>query len=128
MNPAKDPEPDGVVTETLPLAPPVPTTAVICVALFTVKEAAAVPPKETAVAPVKLVPVITIVDPLYAEDTSIEVTVGAAGRKARSLPIAKYWVPVVRLAAVKLKLLLLATVNGLLPERVAACCVHEVPL
>jgi hypothetical protein len=53
-----------------------------------VYEAAAVPPKETAVAPVKLVPVITTVDPLYAEDTSTEVTEGAAGRKARSLPIA----------------------------------------
>ena len=57
VNPVLLPIPFGVVTLTLPVAP-VPTTAVIVVALTTVNEAAAVPPKLTAVAPVKLVPVI----------------------------------------------------------------------
>ena len=90
MKPAKELVPDGVVTETFPVAPPVPTTAVICVALFTVKDAAAVPPNETAVVPVKSVPVIIIVEPLYPELAFNEVTVGARGRNAASLPMAKY--------------------------------------
>ena len=42
---------------------PAGTTAVICVALFTVTDAAATPLNLTAVAPVKLVPVITTVVP-----------------------------------------------------------------
>ena len=60
VNPVLLPIPFGVVTLTLPVAP-VPTTAVIVVALTTVNEAAAVPPNLTAVAPVKLVPVIVTV-------------------------------------------------------------------
>ena len=52
--------PFDVVTLTLPVAP-APTTAVILVALTTVNEVAAVPPKLTAVAPVKFVPVIVTV-------------------------------------------------------------------
>ena len=48
--------PFDVVTLTLPVAP-APTTAVILVALTTVNEVAEVPPKLTAVAPVKFVPV-----------------------------------------------------------------------
>ena len=48
--------PPGVVTVMVPVAP-LPTVAVSEVALPTVKEAAAVPPKATAVAPVKFVPV-----------------------------------------------------------------------
>ena len=43
------------------------TTAVICVAEFTVKLVAAVVPKRTCVAPIKLTPVIVTVDP-PAED------------------------------------------------------------
>ena len=59
VNPAKDAIPPGVVTLTLPDAP-TPTSAVILVAELTVKELAAMPPKLTAVAPVKFVPVIVI--------------------------------------------------------------------
>ena len=58
--------PFDVVTLTLPVAP-VPTTAVMLVALTTVNEVAAVPPKLTAVAPVKFVPVIVTVCPVPAE-------------------------------------------------------------
>jgi hypothetical protein len=52
--------PFDVVTLTLPVAP-APTAAVILVALTTVNEVAAVPPKLTAVAPVKFVPVMVTV-------------------------------------------------------------------
>ena len=45
--------PPGVVTAIVPVAP-LPTVAVIEVELLTVKATAAVPPKVTAVAPVKL--------------------------------------------------------------------------
>ena len=60
VNPALLPIPFDVVTLKLPVAP-VPTTAVILVALTTVNEVAAVPPKLTAVAPVKSVPVMVTV-------------------------------------------------------------------
>lgn len=53
------PVPDGVVTLIVPVVALFGKVAVICVALFTVKVVAAVPLKFTAVAPVKLVPVIT---------------------------------------------------------------------
>jgi len=56
--------PFGVVTEILPVVVPEATVAVICVALFTVKLAAAVELNLTAVAPVKLVPVIVTEVPL----------------------------------------------------------------
>ena len=46
------PVPLGVVTAMVPVAP-LPTVAVMVVALTTVNEAAAVPPKVTALAPVK---------------------------------------------------------------------------
>ena len=61
-------------------APPAGETAVICVALFTVNDAAAVPPKLTAVAPVKFVPVIVTLVPPAVEPVAgdREVTVGAA--------------------------------------------------
>ena len=49
--------PPGVVTLIAPVAP-FPTVAVMEVALVTVKAVADVPPKATAVAPVKLLPVI----------------------------------------------------------------------
>ena len=50
--------PPGVTTAIVPVAALL-GTAVICVGLFTTNEKAFVPPKVTAVAPVKLVPVIT---------------------------------------------------------------------
>jgi hypothetical protein len=70
--------PPGVTTFTSPVAP-VPTTAVILVALTTVKEVAAVPPKLTEVAPVKLVPVMVTVSPDLAEVGVNDVMVGAVG-------------------------------------------------
>lgn len=51
------PVPVAVVTVILPAAP-IPITAVILLAEFTVKEAAGIPPKFTAVTPVKLVPLM----------------------------------------------------------------------
>ena len=61
VNPVNVAEPPGVVTLTLPEVPYAPDTAVIVVALTTVKVVAAVPPKLTAVAPLRLVPVIVTV-------------------------------------------------------------------
>ena len=55
--------PCDVVTVTFCVPVPAGETAVICVALSTTNDAAAVAPKSTAVAPVKLVPVITTVVP-----------------------------------------------------------------
>jgi hypothetical protein len=57
--------PPGVATEIFPVDP-VPTTASIEVGVVTVKEAAAVPPKLTRVAPVKFIPVMVTVAPLPA--------------------------------------------------------------
>ena len=54
--------PPGVVTVITPVEPE-PTTAVMVVGFTTVNEDAAVPPKLTVVAPVKLVPVMVTVDP-----------------------------------------------------------------
>ena len=66
VNPTLLAMPFAVVTLTLPVAL-APTTAVILVALTTVNEVAAVPPKLTAVVPVKFVPVIVTVCPVPAE-------------------------------------------------------------
>lgn len=55
--------PPAVVTETFPVVVALATVAVICVALFTVKDEAALPLNATAVAPLKLVPVITTLAP-----------------------------------------------------------------
>ena len=68
--------PPGVVIDIVPVAP-FPTTAVMLVALTTVKEVAAVPPKLTAVAPVKLVPVMVTIAPVAADDGVNEPMVGA---------------------------------------------------
>jgi hypothetical protein len=65
VNPASEPVPKGVVILTSPELPAA-TTAVIVVAFTTVKEVAAVPPKLTAVASVKFVPVIVMEVPLFA--------------------------------------------------------------
>ena len=58
--------PFDVVTLALPVAP-APIIAVMLVALTTVNAVAAVPPKLTAVVPVKFVPVIVTVCPVPAE-------------------------------------------------------------
>jgi len=76
VNPARVAVPPGVVTLTLPEVPDA-TTAVILVAETTLNEVAAVPPKLTAVAPVKLVPVIVTVAPIAALVGVKEVIVGA---------------------------------------------------
>jgi hypothetical protein len=68
--------PPGVVT-LRPPDEPVPTTAVIVVELTTVNDEAATPPKLTAVAPVKFVPVIVTVTPVAALVGVKEVIVGA---------------------------------------------------
>jgi hypothetical protein len=62
---AEDPAPLGAVTVILPVVPPA-TTAVIILSDTTVYEAAAVPPKLTAVAPVNLDPFIVTVVPAPA--------------------------------------------------------------
>ena len=70
--------PTGVVTLTLPDAPE-PITAFTVVGETTENEAAAIPPNETAVVPVKLVPVIIIVESAAALVGLNEVMVGADG-------------------------------------------------
>jgi hypothetical protein len=68
--------PEGVITRMVPVVP-LPTVAVICVAEFTVKEVAAVPPMLTAVAPVNFVPVmVTVAVPAQPEAGVKEVIVG----------------------------------------------------
>ncbi len=78
--------PPGVVTETLPEDPDA-TTAVMLVADTTINETAAIPPKLTAVAPVKFVPVTVTVMPLPALVGVNEVIVGA-GIKIKPGPVA----------------------------------------
>ncbi len=65
-----------MVTEIVPVAPPA-TKAVMLAALTTLNEVAAVPPKLTAVAPVKLVPVMVTVAPIVADVGVKEVIAGA---------------------------------------------------
>ena len=75
VKPVLAPVPLAVVTLTLPLVP-LPTTAVMVVAFTTVNEVAAVPPKLTAVAPVKFVPVMVTVEPVAAVVGVKDVSVG----------------------------------------------------
>ena len=65
MKPFKLVEPPELVTLTLPEAP-YPTVAVISESLTTVNDAAATPPKLTAVVPVKLLPEMLTVVPVDA--------------------------------------------------------------
>ena len=58
--------PEAAVTLTIPVVP-LPTAAVMLVELTTLYEVAFVPPKLTAVAPVKKFPVMVTVVPLPAE-------------------------------------------------------------
>jgi len=75
VKPEREAVPPGVVTCTAPLVP-LETIAVICVTELTVKLCAAVPPNDTAVAPVKLVPVITTDVPVPPDAGVKEVMVG----------------------------------------------------
>jgi len=85
VKPVRVPVPTGVVTLTAPVVP-VPTTAVICVAELTVKLVAAVPPKLTALALVKPVPVIVTEVPVPAVVGVNEVIVGVPAAPTESVP------------------------------------------
>jgi len=85
VNPAKVPVPEEFVTLTEP-EDPLETVAVILVLLLTVNEAAAAPPKLTAVAPVKLVPVIDMVDPWPPDVGVKEVMVGGVAAPGVDTP------------------------------------------
>ena len=74
-NPGSETVPPAVVTVTFP-DDPVPTSAVMVVGETTVKYAAGVPPKLTAVAPVKFVPVRVMVVPEIADVGKKDVIVG----------------------------------------------------
>ena len=69
------PDPFGVVTLIIPLEP-LPTMAIILVGETTVKPRAAVPPKLTAVVPIRLLPVIKTDVPLPPEAGKKETIVG----------------------------------------------------
>ena len=74
VKPAKLAVPFGVTTCTRPLVPP-PTIAVIVLSFNTVKDKAGVPPKLTAVAPVKPIPIIVSMLVLSADAGEKEDTV-----------------------------------------------------
>ena len=90
MNPANVAKPSLLVTATEPEAP-ASTTAVMVVEFTMVNEAAASPPKFTAVAVVKLVPVMVMVAPLAPLVGEKEVMVGAVagGIKVNPLRLSK---------------------------------------
>src|SRR5450631_2099400 len=82
--PADVPVPLGVVTLTVTAPTPAAVTAVIWVAELTVKLAAAVAPNFTAVAPVKLVPVMTtLVPPASGPDVGVRPEIVGAGMKVK---------------------------------------------
>ena len=97
--------PIGVVTEIVPVVPP-PTVAVICVAEFTTKLLTAVPPMLTAVAPVRLVPVMTTVLPMQAVAGENVLIIGSAEATVtvKATGTAALTQPVVLLRTVRLKL------------------------
>lgn len=86
VKPASEEEPVGVVTTTEPLEPG-PTMADILVAEFTTKDCAGTPPKVTAEASVKFVPVIVTVLPWKADVGANEVTVGPVKVKPASVAV-----------------------------------------
>ena len=86
VNPANVPVPDAVVTETVPEAPEA-TVALMLVALTTVKVLAAVPPKLTAVAPVKFVPVRLTTCPVLPDVGVNDVIVGAGVAVTKVNPV-----------------------------------------
>jgi hypothetical protein len=79
--------PPGVVTAIGPVVAPVGTVAVICVLKFTVKLAAAVPPKVTAVAPVKPAPMITTEVPTGPLVGVNEVMIGCDAVTSKFVPL-----------------------------------------
>ena len=83
------PVPLGEVTLTSPDAEAAATTAVMRVAEFTTNDAAATPPKFTAVAPVKFAPFTTTLVPAAAVAGVNEVIRGAGGTnvKPASVPV-----------------------------------------
>ncbi len=85
--------PLDVVTVILPVAP-LPTVAFMVVVLFTVKEAAAVPPMVTAVTPVKFVPVMVTTVPALPLLGVNEVRVSSQANAGRqSTPSTMHHVP-----------------------------------
>ena len=87
LKPSLLPVPAAVLTLTLPLDPAA-RVAVMVVAFNTVKDAAGVPPKLTAVAPVKSLPVMVMLAPLPAETGEKEVMEGAGIKvKPARLPV-----------------------------------------
>ena len=127
--------PFDVVTLTLPVAP-APIIAVILVALTTVNEVAAVPPKLTAVAPVKFVPVIVTVCPVPAEVGLNDVIVGGGKYvKPANVPVPDAVVtdttPEAPAPTVALMLVALTTVNvvaAVPPKLTAVAPVKFVPV
>jgi hypothetical protein len=127
--------PFDVVTLTAPVVPE-PTTAVILVALTTVNVVAAVPPKLTAVAPVKFVPVIVTVCPVPAEVGLNDAIVGGGKYvKPARVPVPDAVVtetePDAPAATVALMLVALTTVNvvaAIPPKLTAVAPVKFVPV
>ena len=89
--------PSGVVTVTVPVAPAA-TMAVIWVAESTVKLDALVPPNVTAVAPVKLVPVMVTDVPVPPDVGEKDVMVGAAKVQLVLFPFETLFVPMALMA------------------------------
>ena len=83
---ALDAVPLGVVTEIAPVEPPTGTTAVILLADTTVKVAAGLPWKLTAVAPVSVVPVMVTVVPVGPLDGVNEVIWGVTVKANAVVP------------------------------------------
>jgi hypothetical protein len=86
VNELPAPVPLAVVTEIAPVVAPTGTVAVIWVSELTMKVLAAVPWNATAVAPVKLRPVIVTTAPIGPLDGATEVTVGG-GMTVNELPV-----------------------------------------
>jgi biotin-(acetyl-CoA carboxylase) ligase len=128
--------PPAVVTDIIPVVP-LETTAVMLVALTTVKEVAAVPPKLTAVAPVKSVPIMVTVSPAPADDGVNELIVGAGINvklleELAVLPgVVTDIVPLVPVATTAVMLVALTTVKelaGVPPKLTAVAPVKTTPL
>lgn len=87
--PESVPVPAAVTTDTSPEAPLAATRAEISVSPVRVKDAAAVPPKRTAVAAVKPVPRISTVPPAGAEVGEKLIIAGGAAKKVKpaSVPV-----------------------------------------
>lgn len=124
-----------MVTLTLPLAP-APTTASIVVAEVTVNEVAGVPPKLTAVAPVKLRPVIVTVVPVPAlvglnddiagADTKVKPASVAVPKGVVRLTVPE--VPVATTASTEVAELTVNEVAGVPPKSTAVAPSRFVPV